>query len=240
MKTVEGKLYHVAYPIEGSDERHRGRHHATRDDARRYRGGVASRQDDRYQHLAEGRFAVCRRRSLYSVHCRRGRRSRVRDRPGQGDAGSRPDRLRDRSPSRSGSDSGDRSSRRMTAEAGEAYAGLDRFEARRRVVEALDDQGLSGRGRKLHPQRRALPAQRRAGRAAWSRPSGSSMSRAWRRRRCRRWPREIWSWFRRAWEKTWRALAGEHQALVYLTAALVGPSDPGLVRLRGRRVHRRR
>ena len=47
---------------------------------------------------------------------------------------------------------------RMTADAGQAYQGLDRYKAREAVVQDLREQGLARKNRRLSAQRRNVPA----------------------------------------------------------------------------------
>jgi len=140
MKTVQGKLYHVAYPVEGSDERIVVA--TTRPETMLGDTAVALHPDDeRYTHL-HGRAAILPlvgRRLPFIADAAVDREfgtglvkitpfhdpsdfemGRRHDLPGISVIG--PDG-------------------RMTAEAGPDFAGLDRFEARRQVVERLRQEG---------------------------------------------------------------------------------------------------
>jgi len=141
MKTVEGKLYHVAYPIESSDETIVVA--TTRPETMLGDTAVAySPADERYQKLA-GRFAVLPlvdRRIPFiadeAVDPEFGtglvKVTPAHD-PTDFEIGRRHDLDSIQVIDRRG---------RMTADAGDTYRDLDRFEARRQVVEALDAQGL--------------------------------------------------------------------------------------------------
>jgi valyl-tRNA synthetase len=140
-KTVQGKLYHIAYPVEGGDERIVVA--TTRPETMLGDTAVAFHpEDERYRHL-HGKAAV-----LPLV----GRRLAFVADPavdrefGTGLVKITPfhdpfDFELARRHGLPGVSVIDRDGR-MTAEAGPGFAGLDRFEARARVVEALRDQGL--------------------------------------------------------------------------------------------------
>ena len=141
MKTVHGRLYHVAYPVEGGDERIVVA--TTRPETMLGDTAVAKHPDDeRYRHLT-GRAAI-----LPLV----GRRLPFVDDtvvdPEFGTGLVKVTPAHDPADFEMGRRHGlasveviDRRGR-MSPAAGEAFAGLDRFEARRRVVEALREQGL--------------------------------------------------------------------------------------------------
>ena len=141
MKPVQGKLYHVAYPIEGSDERIVVA--TTRPETMLGDTGIAFHPDDpRYQHLRE-------RRAILPLVGRRLRfiaDSVVDPEFGTGlvkvtpfhdpndfEMGNRHDLERVQVIGRDGC---------MTDAAGPDFAGLDRFEARRQVVERLRAEGF--------------------------------------------------------------------------------------------------
>jgi valyl-tRNA synthetase len=140
MKTVQGKLYHLAYPVEGSDERIVVA--TTRPETMLGDTGVAFHPDDpRYQHL-RGKAAILplvgRRipfvpdevvdpefgTGLVKV-------TPAHD-PNDFEIGRRHDLPQVQVISHRGT---------MTDQAGE-FAGLDRFEARRQVVERLEREGF--------------------------------------------------------------------------------------------------
>ncbi|MDY7095993.1 MAG: valine--tRNA ligase [Acidobacteriota bacterium] len=141
MKQVQGKLYHVAYPVEGSDERIVVA--TTRPETMLGDSGIAMHpEDERYGHL-QGQAAI-----LPLV----GRRlpfvcDEVVDRdfgtglvkvtpfhdPNDFEMGQRHDLESIQVIGRDG---------RMTEEAGEDFAGMDRFEARKAVVQRLEEEGF--------------------------------------------------------------------------------------------------
>ena len=141
MKPVAGKLYHVAYPIEGSDERIVVA--TTRPETMLGDTAVAFHPDDeRYQHLGGGHalLPVVGRRIPFiadvAVDPEFGTglvKVTPSHDPNDFEIGRRhdldsvqvigPDGL-------------------MTAAAGESFSGLDRFEARERLVDRLADEGL--------------------------------------------------------------------------------------------------
>jgi len=140
MKTVQGKLYHLAYPVEGSDERIVVA--TTRPETMLGDSGVAMHPEDaRYQHLLD-KVAV-----LPLV----GRKLRfVADSVVEQDFGTGLVKV---TPAHDPADfeMGQRHgleriqvidhTGHMTEAAGEDFAGLDRFEARALVLEMLADQG---------------------------------------------------------------------------------------------------
>ncbi|HEX2251818.1 MAG TPA: valine--tRNA ligase [Thermoanaerobaculia bacterium] len=139
MKTVAGKLYHVAYPVEGSDERIVVA--TTRPETMLGDTAVAKHPDDeRYRHLT-GRAAILplvgRRLPFVDdeVVEREFGTGLVKVTPSHDPAdfeiGKRHDLPRVEVIGRDG---------RMTARSGD-FAGLDRFEARRQVVERLRAEG---------------------------------------------------------------------------------------------------
>jgi len=139
MKTVAGKLYHVAYPVEGSDERVVVA--TTRPETMLGDTAVAKHPgDERYRHL-DGKAAILplvgRRLPFIDdeVVEREFGTGLVKVTPAHDPAdfemGRRHGLAQIPVIGRDG---------RMTQEAGE-FAGLDRFEARRRVVERLREEG---------------------------------------------------------------------------------------------------
>jgi valyl-tRNA synthetase len=139
-KTVHGKLYHVAYPVEGSDERIVVA--TTRPETMLGDTAVALHpEDERYRHL-HGRAAllplVGRRLPFVADPAvdREFGTGLVKITPFH-DPNDFEMAKRHRLPGLSviGTDG------RMTEEAGPDFAGLDRFEARRKIVERLRDEG---------------------------------------------------------------------------------------------------
>jgi valyl-tRNA synthetase len=140
MKPVAGKLYHVAYPVEGSDERIVVA--TTRPETMLGDTAVAKHPDDaRYHHL-NGRAAILplvgRRLpfiddELVDPEFGTGlvKVTPAHD-PADFEMGKRHDLAAIQVIDRTG---------HMSEAAGEGYAGLDRFAARRKVVEALREQG---------------------------------------------------------------------------------------------------
>ncbi|MDX1644403.1 MAG: valine--tRNA ligase [Thermoanaerobaculia bacterium] len=140
MKEVEGRLYHIAYPIEGSDDVVVVA--TTRPETMLGDTGVAYHpEDERYRHLA-GRSAVLpiQGRSIPFVADEYVERdfgsglvkvTPFHD-PNDFEIGKRHDLPAVQVIDRRG---------RMTAEAGPDFEGLDRFEARQRVVERLEAEG---------------------------------------------------------------------------------------------------
>ena len=237
-----GKLYHVAYPVEGSDGADRGGHHPAGDHARRHRGRPPPR---RRALPAPGRQGggPAAGRAAAAVRRRPGGRAGVRHRAGQDHPLPRPGRLRAGEAPRPAGDprhrpprADDRGSRggvRRPRPRGGPPAGR-RAAARR---------GFPGQGRGLHPQRRPQPAQRRADRAAGlhpvvlrrRRPMAERALGAVGARRADAGARDV--------GQDLGALARQHPPLVHLAPALVGAPDPRLVRRRGallRRPRRRR
>ncbi len=139
-RTVQGKLYHVAYPVEGSDERIVVA--TTRPETMLGDTAVAlNPEDERYSHLL-GRAAVLPlvgRRLPFIADTAVDREfgtglvkiTPFHD-PNDFEMGRRHGLPGIAVIGRDG---------RMTAEAGSDFAGLDRFEARAKIVELLRDQG---------------------------------------------------------------------------------------------------
>ena len=127
---------------------------------------------------------------------------------------------------------------KITADGGR-LSGLDRFEARKRVLEDLEAQGLlARRSKSLTQQRRTLPALRDGCRAAAVHAvvrENQAACRAGDRRRGRRDAREFVP--RELVEHLLR-MDAQHPRLVHFAPALVGPSHSCLVLRRLRRDHR--
>jgi valyl-tRNA synthetase len=141
LKPVDGHLYHIAYPVEDSDERIVVA--TTRPETMLGDTAVAYHPDDpRYQHLS-GRFArlpLTERRIPFIADAAVEREfgtGLVKVTPfhdfADFEIGQRHDLPGIQVIDRRG---------KMTPAAGEAFAGLDREEARARVVEALRDEGV--------------------------------------------------------------------------------------------------
>ena len=141
MRAVEGKLYHIAYPVEGSDERIVVA--TTRPETMLGDTAVAMHPDDeRYVHLRDRKAVlplVGRRLDFITddvVEVEFGT-GLVKVTPAHDladfEMGRRHDLQSVQVIDRKGN---------MTPEAGEAFAGLDRFEARKKVLEMLQEQGF--------------------------------------------------------------------------------------------------
>ena len=121
----------------------------------------------------------------------------------------------------------------MTEVAGR-YAGVERFEARRRVAEELESLGVLENVEAAPPFRRPLPALRHGGRAAHQyavvrqrrqpRTAGQHRGQGVPRRHRRRHTHRA-----RAVHPRLPELAGKHPRLVHQPPALVGTPHPGLV-----------
>ena len=118
---------------------------------------------------------------------------------------------------------------RLNDKAPEKYRGLDRFEARKTVVADMEALGLRREDRAAHPHRALRRSRRRAGRAV---PDRAVVRRRQEARRAadRGGARRARDLRARARPRGVLPLDGEHRAVVHLAPALVGPSDPGLVR----------
>jgi valyl-tRNA synthetase len=119
----------------------------------------------------------------------------------------------------------------------EVYRGLERFAARKRIVADLDELGLLVEVKDHTPQPRALPALGRAGGADALRPvvrPGAAAGGAGHRRR----PRRAHALRLRGVGAGLLPVDGEHPRLVREPPALVGPPDPR-VDVRGLRPHHR-
>ena len=118
---------------------------------------------------------------------------------------------------------------RLNDKAPEKYRGLDRFDARKKIVAEMEELGLV---EKIEPHTHAVPYGDRGGvpvepflTEQWyadARKLAQEADRGGARR-----PREVRA---RAWARRILPLDGEHRAVVHLAPALVGPSDSRLVR----------
>ena len=156
------------------------------------------------------------------------RRPEVRHRRGEGHAGARLQRLRDRQAPQAAE---------ITIldldgtinENGGPFAGLDRIEARKAVKARARGAGPRARDEAAHARARPLPALRDRRRAddldAVVREDGAARragaSPRWREGKTKIVPEE--------WTKTYDHWMTQHPGLVHLAPALVGPPDPGLV-----------
>ena len=124
----------------------------------------------------------------------------------------------------------------MTAAAG-AYAGLDRFEARKRVVDDLEKLGLIEKIEPYELSLGPLPALQDAGRAAdlHAVVRQDQAARRARHQGGRRGPHPVHA---RELDQDLLRVDAQHPRLVHLAPALVGPPHPGLVLPRLRRDHR--
>ena len=105
--------------------------------------GVAVNPDDeRYRDLIGKRVVLPLMDRADPGRRRRAGRPEVRHRRGEGDAGARPQRLRDGPAPRPAAARASWTTDGVINDDGGAYAGLDRFEARKRIVADLEAQGL--------------------------------------------------------------------------------------------------
>ena len=163
---------------------------------------------------------------------RRGRILRSREGHGRGEdhARARLQRLRSRQAAGAGQDQHPRCVRHAsTRKRREAYRGLDRFEARIKVVAAINALGLL---EKIEPSTQHGAAWRPLGRGHRAVADGPVVRERGRTGEARARRREGRQDALRAGALRQRLLplAGEHPALVHLAPAVVGPSDPGVVR----------
>ena len=128
---------------------------------------VAVHPDDpRYKHLHGKKLVAPVRRPRDPDHHRRDPgRPEVRHRRGEGDAGARLQRLRDRQAPRARGDQHPRRSTARSTRTAAQFAGLDRFEARKAVKKALDEKGLARGSEAARAHAAALPALRQRRRA---------------------------------------------------------------------------
>ena len=125
-------------------------------------------EDERYLHLHGKKLRLPLREREIPVVTRRVGEPRVRHRRGEGDSGARSQRLRDRRAPPSAVDQRDGRDRRTSNAAAGAYAGLDRYEARKKIVEDLEEQGLLvGDQGPREPRRPLRPLQDGGGAAAF-------------------------------------------------------------------------
>ncbi len=115
------------------------------------------------------------------------------------------------------------------------YAGMDRYEARKAIVKDLEEQGYLVKIEELHPQRRHLLPLRHHRRADGLQAVVCQDGAAGKagHRRCPQTARS--SLIPERFEQDLLQLDGEHQGLVHLPSALVGPPHPGLLLRRLRR-----
>ena len=215
------------------------RHHPARDDARRHRrGGPPRRRALRRRRRQDGHAAArwtARSRSSPTTSST----------PSSAPARSRSRPAHDPNDFEIGERHGPRGHQRSSTieakitESGGAFAGLDRFEARTAVKEALAERAAARPHRGPEPLGRPLLALRDRGRAA---PVAAVV----RQGRPARRPRPSTRCATGADPLRPAALGedllpldGEHPRLVHQPPALVGPSDPGLVLRRLRRGRRR-
>ena len=239
-----GTLWHLRYPLED------GSGHVvvatTRPETMLGDVAVAVHpEDERYAQLVGKTRAPAARRSPDPDHRRHVRRSRVRHGRGEDHAGARLQRLPGRrAPRPARSSPSSRSTRRVNENAPLAYQGLDRFEARKRVLADLETAGLVESVKPHKLMRAALAALRRDRRADALGPvvrahgrHGEGGPRGGREGRHALRARGV--------DQDLRPVAGEHPGLVHLAPALVGPPDSRVVRrrrhaLRGAHVRRGR
>ena len=169
------------------------------------------------------------------------RRSEVRHRRGEGHAGARLQRLRDRQAPQARRDQHPRPRRHDQRRTAAPFAGMDRFEARKARQDGARGAGPRARRRKPHVLALpALPALRHRRRAdaldAVVRQDGAAGRAGARRGRARARPQFV----PESWTKTYVHWMTQHPRLVHLAPALVGPPHPGLVLRRLRARHGRR
>ena len=115
-------------------------------------------------------------------------------------------------------------------ENGGKYAGLDRFVARKKIVEELEAAGIAGRRKGPRAQRGPLrPLQDDRGAAAFDavvRQDPAAGRQGHRGRQARRAGQQGHSLYARDVREDLPELDGEHPRLVHLAATLVGPSHP--------------
>ncbi len=113
-----------------------------------------------------------------------------------------------------------------------ALDGLDRFDARKRIVAMLEARGALGEDRAARARRPARRPLRRRDRALAHRPVVCEREAARRAARSTPCARASTQFVPETWEKTYFHWLENIRAVVRLAPALVGPSDPGLVRRR--------
>ena len=227
-KPQKGSLYYVRYEI--VEEPGRFLEVATtRPETIMADTGVAVHPNDkRYADLdRQTRLASARAREN-SDRRRRSDRSRVRHRRSKSHA-----RRTTNSISKSVSATSCRSSMfftpdgRINCPAVPELDGLDRFEARKKAAELLQESGLLAKDRAARKQRRLQRAQRCADRAAPERAMVFALSEN--EGSARGGARSSDPFLSRALGKGLRAMAREHSGLVHQPPGLVGPSDSGVV-----------
>ena len=185
-------------------------------------------------------------RPPHSDHRRRIFRSGERHRRGQDHAGARLQRFRGRPPPRAADDQCSRrrrpaqSARQRSVSAGVppsaelnetlSLHGIDRFAARKRIVELMEARGLLDKIEPTHAHGAAWRPLGRRDRAVPHRPMvcrRQDAGAAGDRRRC---ASGKTAFVPDAMGSDLLQLDGEHPALVHFPPALVGPSNPGLVR----------
>ena len=226
-KDVRGKLWHIRYRVEGSDESVVVA--TTRPETMLGDTALAVHPDDeRYAQPARQAGHPASPGPAPPGHHRRARRARLRDRSGQGHAGPRPCRLRARQEARPRAD---HRHRRLGQDDRGGGAGLRRARPLRRAGQgrrkaqgagpARQDRGPRPRRRPLLP----LPEHHRAPPlVAMVRPHQDPRRRGHPRRRGRLdrvHPGELGQDLLR--------VDVQHPRLVHLAPALVGPPHPGLV-----------
>ena len=223
---ANGELFEFAYEVEGGGEIVVA---TTRPETMLGDTAVAVHPDDpRYTHLHGKRVVPpVRRPQDPHHHRRRAGRPEVRHRRGEGDAGARLQRLRDRQAPRARGDQHPQPRRHDERRRPAASQGMDRKVARKAVKQALDEKGLA-RGSKPHTL--TLPKCQRSGGVVepmistqWflkMQPMADSGARGGAHGQDRDRPRGV--------DEDVRPLAREHPGLVRLAPALVGSPDPGL------------
>ena len=237
-----GHLWHLRYPLaDGSGHLVVA---TTRPETMLGDTAVAVHPDDeRYRHLVGRQVRLPLTGRLIPIIADDYVRPGVRHRLRQDHAGARLQRLRDRQAPRAAADQHpDARTRRSTTKCPPPYRGLDRFEARKRVVADLEARRPAREGRAAHAARAARRPQRRGARALAHRPVVRA-DRAARRARDRRRRGRPHPLRARELVEDLLPVDAQHPGLVHQPPALVGPPHPGLVRRRRqhlRRAHRGR
>ena len=195
--------------------------------------------DERYRHLIGKQVALPLAEPADPDHRRRVRRPRVRHGLREDHAGARLQRLRGRPAPQPAADQRLRLQRgSSTTTRRPRYRGLDRFEARKRVVADLEAQGLLER---ITDHTSMIPRGDRSGVVVepmltdqWyvrTKPLAEPAIAAVEDGRVKFVPEN--------WTQDLLRLDAQHPGLVHLAPALVGPPHPGVVRRRGQRLRRR-
>ncbi len=229
----QGHLWHIRYPIVGTDEYCCGGHHAARKPCWEIRPWPCIPSDPRYQHLI-GKMVLLplMNREIPIVDDfvvdREFGTGAVKVTPAHDPNDFEIGRRHDLPEIDVMTDDA-----KMSAAAG-PYAGLDRFEARKRVVADLEAGRIPGQDRGSHACRRHLRPLRHDHRAARIDAMVCENEAAGRTGDCRRGARRDRNCSRESPHRIFRVDA-QHSRLVHFAATVVGTPDPGVVlrRLQG-------